>query len=174
MAKENRKQETSTPQPQTADASGTPQKQPTSPTTSSTGKKSSRERGKNDNRPRVGGTAVTGAKSTLPKQISDTNNPQQQQQESYNREMRRRMERMGIGPQDSEDQMKELQKRRDKRKRNLERKKQRFEEQRQAVRRSSPISKITLGRKNLYFIIGAAAIVIILIVIGVLRYLGVF
>src|SRR5581483_6384288 len=46
---------------------------------------------------RVGGTAVQGAKTTQPKQIT-SNNPQQQQVESYNRQMRRRMEHMGTSP----------------------------------------------------------------------------
>src|SRR5205085_2588094 len=50
-----------------------------------------------DRKPEIGGTAVTGAKSTQPKEITSTN-PQQQQAESYNRQMRRRMEHMGTGP----------------------------------------------------------------------------
>src|SRR5438105_661558 len=49
------------------------------------------------NRSRVGGTAIPGAKSTQPKEVTTTN-PQQQQAESYNRTMRRRMEHLGTGP----------------------------------------------------------------------------
>src|SRR5438094_6810228 len=60
-------------------------------------KEQSKQSGKS-NRPRVGGTAVSGAKSTQPKQISTTNNPQQQQMESMNRDMRRRMQRLGTDP----------------------------------------------------------------------------
>lgn len=151
----------------TARTSPPPRPSQTSPTASSGGKRTTG--GKNGNRVRIGGTAVPGARSMQPKQISETNNPQQQQHESYNRDMRRRMERMGIGPQDNEDQMKEMQKRRDKRKKNIERKKQRLEEQRIAIRKSSPIGKISLGRKNLYFIIAVAVLLILLIVFAVLR-----
>ncbi len=56
----------------------------------------SRQSGKS-NRPRVGGTATPGAKSTQPREVNTTN-PQQQQAESYNRTMRRRMEHLGTGP----------------------------------------------------------------------------
>src|SRR5260370_8236374 len=45
----------------------------------------------------VGGTAVQGAKSTQPREVKAAS-PQQQQAESYNREMRRRMEHMGMNP----------------------------------------------------------------------------
>src|SRR5437763_16144723 len=48
-----------------------------------------------DTRPRVGGTAVQGAKSTQPKPAPASNDPNQQQMESSNRTMRRRMEQMG-------------------------------------------------------------------------------
>src|SRR5205823_969157 len=49
------------------------------------------------NRPAIGGTAVTGAKSTQPKEMKAAN-PAEQQLESYNRTMRRRMEHLGTGP----------------------------------------------------------------------------
>ncbi len=48
-------------------------------------------------KPPVGGTAVQGAKSTQPREVKAAS-PQQQQAESYNREMRRRMEHMGMNP----------------------------------------------------------------------------
>src|SRR6266849_594638 len=55
------------------------------------------KQGGGNRKPEVGGTAVTGAKSTQPKETTSTN-PAQQQAESYNRQMRRRMEHLGTGP----------------------------------------------------------------------------
>src|SRR5437763_12912543 len=55
----------------------------------------SKQSGKS-NRPRVGGTATPGAKSTQPREVTPTN-PQQQQAETYNRTMRGRIEQIGIG-----------------------------------------------------------------------------
>src|SRR6266849_2027198 len=48
-------------------------------------------------KPAIGGTAISGAKSTQPKEIKTTS-PSQQEAESYNRETRRRMQHMGMGP----------------------------------------------------------------------------
>src|SRR2546428_4168070 len=48
-------------------------------------------------KPTIGGTALSGAKSTQPKEIKSTS-PSQQEAESYNRETRRRMQHMGMGP----------------------------------------------------------------------------
>src|SRR5690242_13018544 len=57
-----------------------------------------KQRGKN-RRPAIGGTAVPGAKSTQPKEMPASQNPNAQQQaEMYNRDMRRRMQHMGTGP----------------------------------------------------------------------------
>ncbi len=72
------------------------------------------------NRTSIGGTAVPGAKSTQPKEISSTNNPQQQQAESYNRTMRRRMEQMGTGPGQQSSPATKQQKRMEKRRRRIE------------------------------------------------------
>jgi hypothetical protein len=110
----------------------------------------------------VGGTAVPGAKSTLPKQIPTNNNSAQQQTESYNRDMRRRMQHLGTGP--NENKANTVQEQRRKR---IERRKQRVEEERARLRRSTPGGKITLGRRNLYFILGTVALVVLLIVIFV-------
>jgi hypothetical protein len=119
--------------------------------------------GTKDNKPRVGGTAVPGAKSTLPKQIpTNNNNSAQQQAESYNRDMRRRMQHLGTGP--NENKANTVQEQRRKR---IERRKQRVEEERARLRRSTPGGKITLGRRNLYFILGTVALVVLLIVIFV-------
>lgn len=121
-----------------------------------------RKKGKGNERPRIGGTAVPGARSTLPKPTSGSSNPQQQQQEFSNRTMRRQMERRGLGPQSEAERIREAQ---EKRKKKIERKKQRIEERRQEIRKSLPSGGFKLGRKNLYFIIGTAAAIILLIVI---------
>lgn len=140
---------------------------PSSTTTSSSRK--SRAGGKT-NRPQIGGTAVPGAKSTQPRPPTASNNPNQQQIETYNRTMRRRMEHLGAGPYSENQKMQAVQEQRKKR---VERRKQRIEERRQEIKRRSPIGKITLGRRNLYFIIVVAVIVILLIVFAVLRQMHV-
>jgi len=119
------------------------------------------------NRPGIGGTAVPGAKSTQPKQIPTTNASQQQQQaESYNRTMRRRMEQLGTGPKSEDERGKSLQERRNKR---IERRKERLEEKRAELRKSMPGGgKITLGRRNTSFIIAVVAVVVLLIVAFIL------
>ncbi len=130
---------------------------------SSTGKR--RDKGKS-NKPRIGGTAVPGAKSTQPKQITSTNNQSQQQTESSNRTMRRRMEQLGTGPASEEDRGKTLRGRRQKR---IERRKEKLEERRVQLRKSMPGGgKLTLGRRNTYFLIAAVVIVVLLIVAFIL------
>src|SRR5436853_4300471 len=119
----------------------------------------SKQSGKS-NRPRVGGTATPGAKSTQPREVNTTN-PQQQQAESYNRTMRRRMEHLGTGP----NQTSPLQ---DQRKKRLEKRKKRLEERRQTVRKvtAGAPRNIKLGRRNTYFLIAVAAIIVALIVLA--------
>src|SRR5450432_2823275 len=58
------------------------------PTTPSRKKKNTK-----NTRPQVGGTAVSGARSTQLRTV-ESSNPQQQQYENSNRDMRRRMERI--------------------------------------------------------------------------------
>jgi|ERR1051326_8573302 cobalamin biosynthesis Mg chelatase CobN len=118
-----------------------------------------RQSGKS-NRSRVGGTAVPGARSTQPKEIN-TSNPQQQQAESYNRTMRRRMEHLGTGPS-------EVSPIQEQRKKRLEKRKRRIEERKQTVKKvtASAPSNITLGRRNTYFLIAVAAIIVAIIVIA--------
>ncbi len=136
---------------------------PTNKPASSTGKR--RDKGKSD-KPRIGGTAVPGAKSTQPKQITSTNNQSQQQTESSNRTMRRRMEQLGTGAASEEDRGKTLQ---DRRKKQLDRRKEKLEERRAQLRKSMPGGgKLTLGRRNTYFIIAAVVIVVLLIVAFIL------
>src|SRR2546430_8721302 len=81
----------------------------------------------------IGGSAVPGAKSTMPKQSSASSNPREQQAESYNRQMRRRMEHLGTGAYDEGSRAQSAQQQRKKR---IERKKQRLEEQRQEIRKT--------------------------------------
>ena len=128
-----------------------------------TGKR--RDKGKN-NKPRIGGTAVPGAKSTQPKPVTSTNNQAQQQSESSNRTMRRRMEQLGTGPASEEDRGKSLQ---DRRKKQLERRKEKLEEKRAELRKSMPGGgKLTLGNRNTYFVIAVVVLVILLIVAFIL------
>lgn len=116
----------------------------------------------NPNRPHVGGTATPGAKSTQPKEIS-TSNPQQQQADSYNRTMRRRMEHLGTGPNQGSTAQ-------DQHKKRLEKRRKRIEERRAEVRKvaASGPRKITIGRRNTYFLIAVAVLIVAIIVIAAL------
>ena len=120
----------------------------------------SRSTGKG-NRPQIGGTAIPGAKSTQPKEVSTANNPQQQQAESYNRTMRRRMDHMGTTP----GQTNTLQ---DKRKKRLEKRRKRIEERRQEVRKVTAGAPRTfgIGRNVIIFLIAVAVIIIVVLVIA--------
>ena len=114
-------------------------------------------------KPAIGGTAVTGAKSTQPKEIKATS-PTQQEAESYNREMRRRMQHMGTGPYGGSptDAV------RDKRQKRIEKRKQRQEEVKKTVVAKGPSTNIKLGRKNTYFVLGTIAFIVLLIVIALI------
>jgi hypothetical protein len=127
--------------------------------------------GKKGHRAQIGGTAVPGAKSTQPKQISNSNNPQQQEKEIANRTTRRRMEHLGTGPQ-SPDQIKTVQERRKER---AERIKERQQAQVSAVKRSLPGGKLATDMSRVYYLIwGVGAIIVLLIVLFVvLRLVGV-
>ena len=138
---------------------------PTRASTSSTPQSSKgKARNRRHTRSQIGGTAVPGAKSTQPKPPPTSNNPQQQQAETSNRTMRRRMEQLGTAP---EDRAQTLHQQRRKR---IERQKQRVEEHRQELRKAVPGGKITLGRRNTYFLIGVAILIVLLIIFGVLRF----
>jgi len=76
--------------------------------------------------------------------------------------MRRRMEHLGAGPYAQENRTQSLQEQRQKR---LDRRKQRLDEKRQEMRKAMPGGKISLGRKNTYFVIAAAALVVLIIVV---------
>jgi hypothetical protein len=108
----------------------------------------------------VGGTAIAGAKSTLPKTVSETSNAQQQQYDSYNRDMRRRMNRMGQG-EDQEDRGQSVQKQRKKR---MERLKERRQQQLTQIKKSLPGGKIDTNPRRVYYMIAVVAIVVIVVI----------
>ncbi len=118
------------------------------------------------NKRQVGGTAVPGAKSTIPKPPPTSNNPQQQQLEGYNRTMRRRMQNLNG---DESEQAKTMQ---NKRRKRIERRKERLDARRAEIRRSLPNGgKISLGRRNIYFLIGVVVIIVALVIFALLRQL---
>ena len=121
------------------------------------------------NKPAVGGSAVPGAKSTQPKKFTESANAQQQQLESYNRDMRRRMERMGYS--DDDQRAKNVQ---DQRKKRADRLKQRREEQVARVKKSIPGGKIDTSPRRVYYMIAgvAIALVILIVVFVILRANG--
>ncbi len=122
----------------------------------------SKQSGKSSKRT-IGGTAVQGAKSTQPKEIK-TPSPSQQEAESYNREMRRRMQHMGMGPY-AEGPVDTVRSRREKR---VAKRKQQQEEVKKAVVTKGPSTNIKLGRKNTYFVLGTLAFIILIIVIALI------
>src|SRR5207249_1519100 len=91
-----------------------------------------------------------------------TNNPQQQQMESMNRDMRRRMQRLGTDPTT---QASSLQ---DQRRKRLERRKRRAEERKQEIKKVAARGprNITLGRRNTYFLIAVAVFIILFIIVA--------
>ena len=122
------------------------------------GKQSSKNRP-----PKIGGTAVAGAKSTMPKELS-AGSPASQQAEYYNRDMRRRMEHMGTGPYAERAVVDP----RERRKRRQERLQERQERIKHLVDAKGPSRNVKLGRRNTYFLIGLALTIILAIVIFIL------
>ncbi len=122
------------------------------------GKQSSRNR-----KPAIGGTAVQGAKSTQPKEITSAS-PAQQEAESYNREMRRRMQHMGTGPYGNNptDVV------RNRRQKRIDKRKQQQEEVKKTVVTKGPSTDIKLGRKNTYFVLGTLLLIVLAIVIAII------
>ena len=115
-------------------------------------------------KPAVGGTAVQGAKSTQPREVKAAT-PQQQQAESYNREMRRRMQHMGMNPTAENPAVT----RREKRLKKLRTKKEeRREEVKKTVVTKGPSTDIRLGRRNTYFLVGTIAVVVLIIVVALI------
>src|SRR5437660_4286980 len=118
------------------------------PQTVSTEAKKSAARKRKEDKSRAGGTAVPGAKSTQPKPPRTSSDPNQQQIESYNRTMRRRMQQMGAGPYSGQQRMDTIQNQRQKR---LAGRKQRLEEKRAELRKAIPGGKVRLDRRITYF-----------------------
>jgi len=166
MANEN----TSGPQKQESNTAKTPDTkkpltgQPAKPLTSVSSSSKRTGTGGKAGKSRIGGSAVPGAKSTLPKPPPTSNDPNQQQVESYNRTMRRRMQQLKTGPYAQQERMQTLQERRQKR---IDRRKERLEERREDLKKSLPGGKISLGRRNTYFLIATIALIVLLIVVFV-------
>ncbi len=139
-----------------------PKPQPGPSITTQTGTTTSKQSGKSS-QPAIGGTAVPGAKSTQPKEIKTTS-PSQQEAESYNREMRRRMQHMGTGPY-AAGPADVAHNRRQKR---IEKRKRQQEEVKKTVITKGPGTDIKLGRKNMYFVLGTLAFIILIIVIALI------
>lgn len=126
---------------------------------------SKKKASKKNKRPQIGGTAVTGAKSTQPKQGSGSNNPQQQEYEMSNRLMRRRMQQMGAGP--SAEPAKPVKTLHERRKEKIERIKEKRKEQLAAAKRALPSGKISTDTSR-------ATRMMIFVAIGVALLIGVF
>lgn len=125
---------------------------------SSASAKKGRQSGKSSHRPKIGGTAVAGAKSTQQKELT-TGAPANQQAEYYNRDMRRRMEHMGTGPY-AERAAADPRERRKKRKERLEERQERI---RHLVDAKGPSRNVKLGRRNTLFLIGIGLALVILV-----------
>ncbi|HKF37739.1 MAG TPA: hypothetical protein VKB35_12660 [Ktedonobacteraceae bacterium] len=123
-----------------------------------------------DRKPVVGGTAVQGAKSTQPREVKAAS-PQQQQAESYNREMRRRMQHMGMNPTAENPAVT----RREKRLKKIRAKKEeRREEVKKTVVTKGPSTDIRLGRRNTYFLVVTISIVVLVIIVALIIRLHLF
>ena len=140
-----------------------PSKPQSAPSINIQTEKSKEKQSSKSRKPVVGGTAVQGAKSTQPKEITATS-PAQQDAESYNREMRRRMQHMGTGPYGGNptDTV------RDKRQKRIDKRKQQQEEVKKTVVTKGPSTDIKLGRKNTYFVLGTLALIILVIAIALI------
>ena len=116
------------------------------------------------NKPRIGGTALPGARSTQPREVKATS-PTQQQAESYNRDMRRRMQHLGTGPY-GENPVATAQEKRQKR---IKRRRERIEERKQEAKKAiGPGFRTTLGRRNTYFLIAVVALIVIAIAVAII------
>lgn len=129
---------------------------PTPATSQPKGKQSGKSR-----KPTIGGTAVHGAKSTLPKEIP-TGTPANQQAELSNRETRRRMQQMGTGPYADRAPVD----RRETRKKRLQ---ERQEKIRQVANARGISRDIKLGRRVIIFLVALAVAIVLLIVLFAFR-----
>ena len=130
-------------------------------TSASTEANKSRQSGKS-HKSTIGGTAIPGARSTQPREVKAVT-PQEQQAESYSRQMRRRMQHLGMGPY-GENPATTVGEQRRKR---LEKRKKRQEEVKQVVSRG-PKPNLSLGRRNTYFLIAVVALIVLIIVLALI------
>lgn len=141
-----------------------PQIQLSSPQTTPT---TNRNRGnKRSQRPQIGGTAVAGARSTIPKAPGGVN-PAEQQYESSNRDMRRRTRRMGTDPQSQL----EAANSKNPRQKRLEKRRQQLEERRAELRKSRGAVKIdrsAVNRRSLLVFLGVLAVIVVIVLIAIL------
>lgn len=121
------------------------------------------KQGNKNRRPAIGGTAVSGAKSTTPKEIP-SGGPAQDRPETYNRDMRRRMQHMGTGPY-NEPAPNPTRKRFEKR---TEERKKRQQEVKKTVVTKGPSTNIRLGNRNTYFMLAILGVVVLIIVIAII------
>jgi hypothetical protein len=118
----------------------------------------------------MGGTALPGARSTQPRAISEASNAQQQQYDSYNRDMRRRMDRMGYDDDQSRTQSSQ-----NKRKKRMDRLKERRQQQLSQIKKSLPGGKVDTSTRRVYYMIAAVAVLVILVIaiFAILRWKGI-
>lgn len=118
----------------------------------------------------VGGTAIPGAKSTQPRAVAEASNAQQQQYDSYNRDMRRRMDRMGHDNDQNRTQPALTQ-----RQKRMNRLKERREQQLAQIKKSLPGGKIDTSTRRVYYMIAVVAVIVILViaVFAILRLNGI-
>jgi predicted RND superfamily exporter protein len=139
-------------------AAGTPAPARPSTPPANRSKQSSKKR-----KPAIGGTAVPGAKATIPKEIP-TGGPPQDRPELYNRDARRRMQHMGAGPY-AEKAPVPARRRFEKR---LEERKKRQQEVKKTVVTKGPSTNVKIGNKNTYFMLAVLGIVVLIIVIALI------
>lgn len=125
---------------------------------------SKNKQGSKARKPTIGGTAVTGARSTMPKEIPTTG-PAQDRPERYNRETRRRMEQMGTGPYNDTTASDPRRRRYEKR---IEERKKRQEEVKKTVVTRGPSTNVKIGNKNTYFLLAVIGIVLLIVIIAII------
>lgn len=124
------------------------------------------------NAPKIGGSAVPGAKSTQPKpSFADVKDPNEQQMLASNRLMRRQQERMGGGAAGQQEALEKMKAKRDKR---VARRQQKLEERKHQVAKVVPRSSTQLNWKNLVFPLAIGGVLLLLIALFIiLRVTGV-
>lgn len=152
-------QDQASEQQKNAAAAATPAPARSTPPAANWGKQGGKNR-----KPTIGGTAVTGAKSTIPKEIP-TNGPPQDRPELYNRDARRRMQHMGTGPYTDRAAPAPARKRFEKR---VEERKKRQEVVKKTVATKGPSTNVRIGNKNTYFLLAVLGIVVLIIVIALI------